>query len=1185
MNFGLRGYACFILLLLTQLVLNPTMALAVDGQNKQTELAGQQTQFVIGVTSGEGTEGIGPEAADKLSSYLSRQLPVPVRTKVFKTEEQLLQWLTVFREVDLAWLPTSTLNGVPLGELYLLAQNKASTSLPQGGIVASQVLAPETRAEISTALSSMGSNTSGQDILDQLGIKSFDEPPAPKSVPTRTFSAKGEPLLEKVSPKKQETPQQTQLKAKPVVVSKQLQPDVAIEQSPKSLMLQNKKADSKPAVSELDIGGDKKLIIGFAADSKAIKKSKAATEEISLYLQKQLSMPVEARRFDTEDKLYLWLAQFREVDIAWLSGERANSLPSGKLALLATGEPREKSTTAGVMVGHSGLSTSLQQEISQALVGINQTKQGKETLTQLGIQRFSAPTRHRSIKTSLPKASTQQPRATSKTRNSTTRSIAREPQKVPFVVEPARQAGATVEKQESQSGGATTKAPITVHKAVQKPAEKSQKQQADNNEHELVVGFAANSKGLKAHDKTAESFSDYLQQKLSRPVKARTFDTEENLHRWLFQFREVDIAWLSADRVKALPVGELAQLAQSKELQGDKTAGIIVSHQGIERSIRGEIGQALQEMQEGQQGREILAALGVKELASPTPGRGNIASKQPKKTIAAVTGLSQREEQTAAVKKTVSVNKPEADVNLPKREEKIVQALPLEAKEQKGEAPSPVTDRTVEPKNAQELPPAAVKPEEVKIVAEKVQPGAEEEQSLGKLFGSNEVSVMTSVNDPFIKKMAETQMIGEDLTSRVPTTDLSESIRSGRNFSRDSLAALERTEQAKAQTGQAFGLLLPQVTIRVASGSETSEPGVEIDDVTGELIESDTHERTDTSLTVRQTLFDLPRYFDWRRRQVTEHVRKENQRISDGDAYLATVDSYLSLVSSRLQADVTRSFEDQLAELLEYIEKRASAGAASVSDMARVRARIQATLSSRLEQEAAHATAGIEFVRLTNTAPNTVRMPEPKDIGEALLPKTFDQAVEAAMATNPEVLALATELKAAKIDRKAAKGRYFPRLDAEYTDTYSIGAGGSKDKNGQRDMRLMAVLNWELFSGGKNYQYNIERAARHKELQYRLDDQRRRVVETLSANYTALETTRNRLATSYKELASISTAADAMTKRMLSGKQSLLDLLDVYDRYYQVRSRLVNLHILEMNTISQLVRLTHGAPWDKNEDS
>jgi adhesin transport system outer membrane protein len=62
-------------------------------------------------------------------------------------------------------------------------------------------------------------------------------------------------------------------------------------------------------------------------------------------------------------------------------------------------------------------------------------------------------------------------------------------------------------------------------------------------------------------------------------------------------------------------------------------------------------------------------------------------------------------------------------------------------------------------------------------------------------------------------------------------------------------------------------------------------------------------------------------------------------------------------------------------------------------------------------------------------------------------------------------------------------------------------------------------------------------------------------------------------------LESISIAAEAMSKRMLSGNQSLLDLLDVYDRYFQVRSRLISLHVLEMNTVAQLIRLTYGTPW------
>lgn len=452
-----------------------------------------------------------------------------------------------------------------------------------------------------------------------------------------------------------------------------------------------------------------------------------------------------------------------------------------------------------------------------------------------------------------------------------------------------------------------------------------------------------------------------------------------------------------------------------------------------------------------------------------------------------------------------------------------------------------------------------------------------EKRILSELIGKSEISVLTDFDGQFVKNLAENQIMENEFASPADETNLLESIRAGRTFNRESLATLSRTEQAKAQTGQAFSLLLPSVAVRYSRGYEQSQPSVRLD-ITGSPVAKETHLRTDASLTVRQPLFDLPSFLDWRRRKVVEQARGENYRVSDGDAYIAAVNAYLTLVSSRLQIDMTRDFETQLTELLSYIEKRANAGAASVSDMARVRARSQATLSSRLEQESAHAAAGIEFIRLTNLVPRTVRLPLLEDVGASLLPESFDMAVSMAMRSNPEIAALTAEVQAANLDVSAAKGRFLPRVDAEYTDTYSLHAGGAPSSAGQRDKRTMMVLNWNLFSGGSDYHTHVERSARHKELLYRLDDQRRRVVQTLLANYSTLATTRERINSGYRELASISTAAEAMSKRMLSGNQSLLDLLDVYDRFYQIRSRLVSLHILEMSTVTQLVRLTLGTP-------
>ncbi len=452
------------------------------------------------------------------------------------------------------------------------------------------------------------------------------------------------------------------------------------------------------------------------------------------------------------------------------------------------------------------------------------------------------------------------------------------------------------------------------------------------------------------------------------------------------------------------------------------------------------------------------------------------------------------------------------------------------------------------------------------------------EQTLIGLAGKYEIPVYVDTAREFSNNIAGSTLLDKEPVYASNETNLTESVRSGRSFSRESLAADARSKQASAQTSQALALLLPSVYVKASRGIERSAPSVALDPSTGRPISAETHTRTDLVFTVRQPLFDLPSFLDWRRRKVIEQARSSSYRTSDGDAYLNTVSSYLSLVSTRLQADMTRDFESQLKELLVYVEKRARAGASSVSDMARVRARSQSAISSRLEYESGHTAAGIEFVRLTNVVPKMVRLPELADLGGSDVPETLDKAVTLAMVNNPEISSLHSEMRAAGIDKDAAKSRFLPKLDLEYTDNYSWHAGGDPNAAGQRDRRLMLVLNWSIFSGGGDYYYHRERASRQTELRYRMDDQRRRIVQGLSSNYALLATTRNRISAGYRELGSISVAAEAMSKRMLSGNQSLLDLLDVYDRHYQARMRLVSLHVLEMNTIAQISRLVNGAP-------
>ena len=448
-------------------------------------------------------------------------------------------------------------------------------------------------------------------------------------------------------------------------------------------------------------------------------------------------------------------------------------------------------------------------------------------------------------------------------------------------------------------------------------------------------------------------------------------------------------------------------------------------------------------------------------------------------------------------------------------------------------------------------------------------PGASEqdaprqvERTLSSLFDIASIPVN---NSPNAKSFAEQ-------ARPVETIDLGTTITLAADFSRDVRIARARQEIARAQTRQSTALLLPSLILRSSAGKENSAPASEIDPATGQPKASDTHDRRDTTIVLKIPVLDLPGIYDRARRQELEQSRDFELRSSEGEAAINAVEAYLSVASTRLQADLAREFEQQLKELLEYLRQRADAGAATMSDLDRVRARALTAYATRLEQDAAHAAAGIEFTRLSNIIPAYLQFPTLSELGP--IPADFDAAIELALKNNPDLAALEHELSAATKDRRGAMATFAPRLDLELSDFRVYNAGGETGL--QRDKRVMLVANWSLYEGGRSLDLLDERAARYQETYYRLDDTRRRLVQTLSGQYAILQSLRDRIFSGHAELDALKAALSAMSERMVSGNQSLLDMLDVYDRAYQVRVRLVSLHIQEFSAVARIIRNLHG---------
>lgn len=437
--------------------------------------------------------------------------------------------------------------------------------------------------------------------------------------------------------------------------------------------------------------------------------------------------------------------------------------------------------------------------------------------------------------------------------------------------------------------------------------------------------------------------------------------------------------------------------------------------------------------------------------------------------------------------------------------------------------------------------------------------------SLARLFKLGHVPVGSSISSASFRSGTE---VVDDL-------ELGQALRLAVEFSRDVRIAGTQLDAARAQTGQAVSLLLPSLSVRNSRGRETSSPSSDfLDPPTNSIVKlRDTHTRTDTTAVLRQPLFDLPGVFEVIRRKDLERSRELSLRSSEGEAALGAVQAYVALASTRLQADLAMEFENQLKDLREYLRKRADAGASTVSDLDRVRARVLTAYAARLEQESAHAAAAIEFTRLANVVPRKIKLPVITELGQ--IPGDFDQAISLATDLNPDIASLRAGIEAAENDRIAAKAGVLPKIDFELSDFRVNNAGGNTGL--QNDRRLMLVANWALFDGGRTLKLTDERQARKDEAVLRLDDTQRRLVQSLSAQYAALATVRGRIDLGYAEYEVLQAALAAVSERMLSGNQSLLDLLDVYERVYQVRSRLVNLHVQEFTAAAQIIRNIYGS--------
>lgn len=356
----------------------------------------------------------------------------------------------------------------------------------------------------------------------------------------------------------------------------------------------------------------------------------------------------------------------------------------------------------------------------------------------------------------------------------------------------------------------------------------------------------------------------------------------------------------------------------------------------------------------------------------------------------------------------------------------------------------------------------------------------------------------------------------------------------------------------------AYSQYLPTVNLDLAVGDERSRPA-SYNDLNGDRVTDNTHLRRDRNLLVRQPLIDLSVIADVLSAKDKQNLSELEKDDTKNTVVLGTVSSYLKILQSQVAIHLADEYKTYLDELIKIMEVRVQNGGSPAADLDRVLSRSNMADAARMEAQAEFDINMAEFSRLTGAAPLRIQVPASL---VPPIPRTVAEAARIAIAQNPKYLMDIKKIDLAKDDRNKGYVSVAPKIYAQFNGNYSYDAGGAKNANPvdgvyetQRTDSAMIVAQWQL-NGLTPAATVLSSMAKEKQSYFQSLDTRQKIEQALSANYTAVKSTRNRLEVLQKTVEANERVVQGFEEQYKNGTRPLFDLLDAYEQLYNSRLNL-----------------------------
>lgn len=353
---------------------------------------------------------------------------------------------------------------------------------------------------------------------------------------------------------------------------------------------------------------------------------------------------------------------------------------------------------------------------------------------------------------------------------------------------------------------------------------------------------------------------------------------------------------------------------------------------------------------------------------------------------------------------------------------------------------------------------------------------------------------------------------------------------------------------AKAQEDQAFGKLLPEVSLMGNySLNQFHSQGSTLSPET-----SANYPGTRANISLQQPLFDLQAYLLMKSQQSRTSQGEENLLAAHQKLIADLIERYVDALEAADKSQIIAAELSSTEQQLIRVKAMQAREMALITDLYELEARTE-TLRTELIDSDNDARIALEKLRELTGNPVTRLQPARLDAMQPAPEGGAEAWVQQAGQLNPELQALRHAVESARQRISAYQAGHLPRIELQLSETYSDTAYNNR-QSPAFDVGTAAIqATLPIYEGGVTSARVREAEARKKLSEAELEEKLRELEKLTRAAYLDMTTSPARSQATDRQLSASEKSRDAMKKGYELGAVTIVDLLNAEERLSEAR--------------------------------